>query len=223
MRAPLLNLARAVLGPARRARRRWFPTRFDRILAVHGWTQAVQLRYLMAQVRALPDPSDIVEVGVWQGRSALAMAEACRGTTKAVFAIDAWQDYDEGGEPIAQFLARHGVKSFEEVYQAFLHHRRRLALEPWVVVMRTSSLKAAAAWKRGPVALVFIDGDHHYEAVTADLAAWVPRVRPGGLICGDDWNWESVQAAVRDFTGRHRGYRTELPCANTWAFVKPPL
>jgi predicted O-methyltransferase YrrM len=210
---------RSSLRLARRLQRRWLPTRFDRIAAIPGWTQDVQLRFLMRQVRRLPDPSVIVELGVWQGRSVLAMAEACRGTGKRVFAIDPWCDYDEGGGAVSGYLARYGVHSFEEVYQSFVRHRQALSLEPWVVTVRQASGAAATAWAEGPIALLFIDANHHYEAVTADLQAWAPHVQPGALICGDDWNWASVQAAVSHFASRHPGYRLELPCANTWALL----
>jgi hypothetical protein len=43
--------------------------------------------------------------------------------------------------------------------------------------------------------------DYHAEAsVTADIDAWLPRVRPGDWISGDDYDpekWPSVVAAVR--------------------------
>ena len=215
------SLLRSPLRLARRLQRRWLPTRFDRIAAIGGWTQDVQLRFLMRQVRRLPDPSRIVELGVWQGRSALAMAEACRGTGKRVFAIDPWCDYDEGGGVVSGYLARYGVSSFEEVYQSFVRNRHALRLEPWVVTVRQASGDAATGWAQGAIALLFIDANHHYAAVTADLEAWRPHVQPDGLICGDDWTWESVQAAVRDFVSRHPGYRLDLPCANTWALLAP--
>jgi predicted O-methyltransferase YrrM len=215
------NLLRAPLRWARRLQRRWLPTRLDRIAAVPGWTQNVQLRFLMRAVRRLPDPSRIVELGVWQGRSALAMAEACRGTGKRVFAIDPWCDYDEGGGDVSGYLARYGVSSFEEVFQSFVGHCQALGLAPWVVTMRQASGAAATTWSEGPISLLFIDANHHYDAVTADLRAWAPHVEPGALICGDDWNWDSVRAAVRDFVARHPDYRLELPCANTWALLTP--
>lgn len=34
---------------------------------------------------------------------------------------------------------------------------------------------------------VYIDGDHCYEAVVADIAMWLPKVREGGIISGDDY------------------------------------
>lgn len=216
---PMPDVARRTAGLLRRLRSRCLPTRLDRIQAVHGWTREVQLRYLMRQVRALPDRALVVELGVWQGRSVLAMAEACRGTSKRVFAIDPWVDYDEGGGAVSGYLARYGVTSFEEVYEAFVAHCRRLALEPWIVTVRAPSVETARAWRHGPVSLVFVDASHHYDAVRADLEAWVPLVRPDGIVCGDDWEWDSVRRAVEDFVARHPGHVIELPCDNTWAFV----
>ncbi len=216
-----LDLARHAARLLRRLQRRWWPRPLDRILDVPGWTQEVQLRFLMRAAAAVPDGGVIVEVGVWHGRSALAMAEACRGTGKRVYAVDPWQDYDEGAGSVEELLEARGHGGIEEAYQSFLTYRRTLRLENETVVVRADSLAAAAAWTAGPVAMIFIDGNHHYDAVTADLEAWFPLVRPGGRICGDDWNWDSVQRAVTDFVVRHPGCATELPCANTWTFLTP--
>ena len=217
----MLDVARRAARLLRGMKRRCLPTRLDRIQAVHGWTREVQLRYLMRLVRALPDGAVIVELGVWQGRSVFAMAEACRRTSKRVFAIDPWVDYDEGGGPVSGYLAQYGVRSFEEVYQAFVAHSRRLGLERWIVTVRAPAADAARTWRHGPVSLVFIDASHHYDAVTSDLEAWVPLVRPGGVVCGDDWEWDSVRRAVQDFVTKYPGRVIDLPCANTWAFVVP--
>lgn len=50
--------------------------------------------------------------------------------------------------------------------------------------------------------LVFIDADHTEAAVRRDLAAWVPKVKPGGLISGHDYGsrrYPGVTVAVNDF------------------------
>ena len=43
--------------------------------------------------------------------------------------------------------------------------------------------------------LVYIDADHRYDSVVADLAT-AAELFPRATIVGDDWNWESVRAAV---------------------------
>lgn len=49
------------------------------------------------------------------------------------------------------------------------------------------------------VDLLFIDGLHDAESVTLDLKRWTPRMNPGGLIIGHDYNQPQVKTAVDDF------------------------
>ena len=45
---------------------------------------------------------------------------------------------------------------------------------------------------------VFIDADHSYEAVRADILAYRPLVKRGGILAGHDYapKWEGVRQAV---------------------------
>lgn len=50
--------------------------------------------------------------------------------------------------------------------------------------------------------VVFIDADHRYDAVINDIKAWEGKVRPGGILCGDDCGnplWPDVKKAVQDY------------------------
>lgn len=72
-------------------------------------------------------------------------------------------------------------------YHAFLSNIKQTGGTEKIVPVRMTSLEAARALD--VVAdLVFIDGDHAESAVLADIAAWRPHVRPGGILCGDDYN-----------------------------------
>jgi predicted O-methyltransferase YrrM len=44
---------------------------------------------------------------------------------------------------------------------------------------------------------IFIDGDHSRQAVYADIGAYLPFVRPGGILAGHDFQLPDVRAAVR--------------------------
>src|SRR5512139_6522 len=44
---------------------------------------------------------------------------------------------------------------------------------------------------------VFIDADHSLEAVERDIAAWRPKIKDGGLLCGHDYGTDwGVAVAV---------------------------
>lgn len=55
---------------------------------------------------------------------------------------------------------------------------------------------------------VYIDAQHHYEAVREDLALWYPKLRVGGLFAGHDYldgevdgDRFGVKRAVDEFAG----------------------
>ncbi len=56
------------------------------------------------------------------------------------------------------------------------------------------SRNAARIFKDGSCDLVFIDGDHSYEAAKRDIEMWLPKVKPGGILCGHD-----CEGAVANF------------------------
>lgn len=45
---------------------------------------------------------------------------------------------------------------------------------------------------------VYIDAQHEYDAVVRDISAWLPKVRKGGVIGGDDCGVPAVKRAVKD-------------------------
>ena len=51
----------------------------------------------------------------------------------------------------------------------------------------------------GMLDCIFIDGDHSYEAVLADLQFWWEKVRVGGQVLGDDYWMDDVARAVHVF------------------------
>jgi hypothetical protein len=64
--------------------------------------------------------------------------------------------------------------------------------------------------------LVYIDGEHTTEAVYEDLKAWYPLVQGHGILCGDDWSWDSVKKAVERFA-REKQLTIEAS-GNFWRF-----
>lgn len=45
---------------------------------------------------------------------------------------------------------------------------------------------------------VYIDAQHEYDAVGRDISAWLPKVKKGGVIGGDDCGEAGVKQAIKD-------------------------
>ena len=66
---------------------------------------------------------------------------------------------------------------------------------------RLSTDEASMLVEDGSLDWVFIDADHSYEGVRADITNWLPKIRKGGMITGHDIDRKGVRDAVRDCLG----------------------
>lgn len=68
--------------------------------------------------------------------------------------------------------------------------------------LRMNSIDAASFIKDGSLDLVFIDAVHLREYVKEDILTWLPKLRKGGMISGDDWiepkHEKEIRAGVRN-------------------------
>jgi predicted O-methyltransferase YrrM len=138
------------------------------------------------------DGAHFVEAGVWRGRSACYMAVEIVNSGKNIKfdAVDTW-------EGSAEHLG-HPLLENDGLYQEFIKN-----IEPVKDIInpiRKPSLAAANDYADRSLDYVFIDASHTYEDVIADLTAWYPKIKVGGIIAGHDYgSWESVTRAVDDF------------------------
>lgn len=69
--------------------------------------------------------------------------------------------------------------------------------------LKLPSLVAARLFDIGSLDFVYIDGDHAYEAVAADIGAYWPKLRSGGILAGHDYQLSGdVGRAVDEFAQR---------------------
>jgi len=122
-----------------------------------------------------------VEIGSWLGMSTSILGDVAAGAGAKVFAIDTWA----GSESTWQ----EGRVRGRSLFDAFCANMEALGLLGSAVIPIVSrSDRCTELLAPGTVDLLFIDGDHRYAGVRADIAQWAPKVRPGGIICGHDCN-----------------------------------
>ena len=85
--------------------------------------------------------------------------------------------------------------------------KRHISMAPMsdrATLLRETSLHAVGKFPDEYFDFVYVDGDHSYSAVKADLNAWWKKVKKGGYIIGDDYsNIRSVSVAVQEFVQEH--------------------
>jgi predicted O-methyltransferase YrrM len=65
-----------------------------------------------------------------------------------------------------------------------------------IEVIKNLSIGASHGFGDNTLDFVYIDAEHSYEGVRADIHAWLPKIRKGGCIGGHDISIGQVQNAV---------------------------
>lgn len=170
-----------------------------------GWMSKRCRRWLRASGQGVAQDGIVVEVGSWRGRSTTVLAAALP-TRGKLYAIDTW-----AGTPDDPTQHDRLYAEAADVFADFCSNLRPQIRAGRVVPLRMDSLKGAAELVGrhgvGFADLVFIDADHRYEAIRADLLAYLPLVKPGGIISGHDFSpatWPGVVRAVTELLPEHR-------------------
>lgn len=126
-----------------------------------------------------------VEIGSWHGRSARAMADHLP-EGGMLYCCDTWNG--SSGEP--QNHASAQARAGDDAFIQFTQNNADHILAGRIIPIRMSSVNAAAFFAAQGVQfdMVFIDADHSRAGITADIEAWQPLVKEGGLLCGHDYN-----------------------------------
>jgi hypothetical protein len=130
------------------------------------------------------------------GRSTGALIEQCTLQHKhlRLYVVDTFQG--SVGETCHQeAIAKHG-----NIKDVFKRNMERIGYE-WLTLIECDSVEAASYFHDNKLAAVFIDGAHSFNAVSADIRAWLPKVRSGCTLAGHDYNWETVHNAVEATLG----------------------
>jgi hypothetical protein len=166
--------------------------------------QARHRRERARLLRRLPKHSVGVEIGVWAGDLSAAILRAVR--PMQLHLLDPWAFApDERYEQAWYGGARAGSQAeMDEVYKRVLQRFETEIADGAVVIHRSTSAEAAAGFEDASLDWVYVDGNHLYEYVRADLELFAPKMRPGGLLAGDDygaagWWDDGVRRAVDRF------------------------
>ncbi len=166
-------------------------------------TASARRRPRTALLACLPTGAVGAEIGVWKGNFSAILLEELR--PKRLHLIDPWRYQPSEAYASTWYGSRlaGGQAAMDAMHAAVLRRFHRAISREQVVVHRATSHEAADAVPDEYFDWVYIDGDHSYEQVRADLNRYSAKLRSGGLLCGDDystagWWGDGVVRAVEE-------------------------
>lgn len=151
----------------------------------------------------LPKEAICAEIGVWKG----AFSEQILRHTKPkrLHLIDPWAFQDDFPDRMYGGSVAKDQSDMDAIHDEVA---RKFGSLSNVVIDRGMSDEVMGRFADDYFDWVYIDGNHYYDFVLRDLELARAKVRPGGIIAGDDYNWGSdiglpVKKAVQDFAAAH--------------------
>ena len=167
---------------------------------VPGWFAHTEV--FKKYIEEVPSESTVVEVGCFMGRSTCYIGELIKKSNKNVkfYAIDTFEgsQTEQCHIDISSQLSANNSSFFQE----YKKHLDYCKVDQYVQTIRDTSLNSCNKFDDGSIDIVYIDASHQYSDVLDDIAAWYPKLKQNGIICGDDYHhFPGVSKAVHKYFG----------------------
>lgn len=161
-------------------------------------SKTIQRRSQLAELCNKKKARKVVEVGTDRGEFARQFLDIWTGPT--MLCVDNYEPYPLSGSKSAILIDR--TPDMLAAIQHLAPHHSRYRL------IKADSVDLAKNLRPEYVDFVYIDASHEYKDVQADLKAWLPVVRKGGILAGHDYgdgrNPNEVIKAVDEFAKEHK-------------------
>lgn len=173
-------------------------------------------------------PFRLCEIGVCTAGNASRALGMC--PSLEYVGIDPWDNnktYLAGLCNHKKTIGREALKDQQRWDEIYEHAQNAIAFAgERACLVRARSPEAATLFPDEHFTMVYLDGDHGFDAVSRDLEAWYPKVVPGGWFAGDDYLPRKPRLGVRravDAWFTERKMKFEVFGLQTWWCQKPEV
>jgi len=156
---------------------------------------------LVSNLANLVGARSLVEIGVAYGYHAEFLLDTVPKASYIgvdPYSAAGWPDTGLIAESKRLFNETDNQRGLDRLYEAVAANLRKFGKR--AALIREKSAAAAARIPDQSIDLIYVDGDHSYEAVLQDLGLWWNKVNHRrGVICGDDIGWPGVRQACDEF------------------------
>ena len=168
---------------------------------VHGWFSFREIYNKIAYDAKSGDT--IVELGVWQGKSIIYLAQKLKEYDKRgikLFGIDSFL----GGNDAPQVYHRLMKGLDRPLREVCEDNIARFGVSDIVTIIESDSEHAASMFNDSSVDFLFIDTEHTAERLRIELDAWLPKMRRPCWIAGDDYFHNDMAQALFEKLPQHK-------------------
>jgi hypothetical protein len=155
-------------------------------------------------LKTIKEDDLIIEVGTWEGASAIGMGEILKNNNIqnfTILCIDTWlgNSYHREGGHLETLRIKNG---YPQLFFHFLKNVKSVKMENNIIPFPTQSIDAARYLSKHNISpkLIYIDASHLYPDVYLDINFYYDLLQNGGIICGDDYTWDDVKFSIHKFT-----------------------
>lgn len=159
----------------------------------------LELEWVAEKAASLKPGAVWLEVGTWMGRS-WAAAALNLPESSTIVSIDSFDGGVVEDVPL-RYVRQHGrvLRDFTKIACEVWDKRPDLKIQ--IIAMK--SIDAARFIPDGSCDVAFIDADHTKEAARSDIEAYLPKLKPDGLMCGHDISAAGVYTALHGYRHMH--------------------
>jgi len=179
-----LGLFKKYVKSISRYDRKFLEQLYQSIDQVHGWllpNQAFMIYAVASHVKG-----KLVEIGSWKGRSTSTFCIATEKEDVDIYCVDTWKGSEE-----------HKDIDTSNLIDEFKNNLKKFNFLDRIKIQQGPSLEISNLHEDKSCDLIFIDAAHDYENVKADILAWYPKLKNGGIMIGHDY----PDPTANDFQG----------------------
>ncbi|WP_151082087.1 class I SAM-dependent methyltransferase [Nocardioides cynanchi] len=156
---------------------------------IKGWFNEIDRRCFTALLESQRDspPGDLVEMGAYQGKSAVIIGDYLRDGERFVV-IDLFGDegqFDQSEE--AKANRRENQRSYPRLTRGVFEENYLSVHDELPVVVQAFTTEIVKHVEPGTARFIHIDASHLYPAVKVDCQSSRALMRPGGVVSFDDY------------------------------------
>jgi predicted O-methyltransferase YrrM len=164
-------------------------------------------------VDQIPDNGKIVEIGSFLGRSTHYLATSLMNANKEQVKIYCVDTFEGSSEHVSLKLPKDFLYMFKENLKFFIGREMVIPVQG-----RSDSQQVLDKFDDGSIDYIMVDGAHEHEPVLDDIENWWPKLKPEGVMFGDDFQLESVSQAVKQMMTKLKthGFSVNGSTEQTW-------